>query len=158
MSSESLRKRLAEATPGPWEWVSCETRGAAFLQDQRLTGAGWIPVRDKWGTIINPEPVVLCAEADGYEVDSVGIDVRHADADLIAHAPTDLALALEVIEALRAAGAARDPSGWGGYSPNECGWCEASLNYADPGEEAEHEEGCEYVALMAALDAFEASP
>lgn len=70
MSSSSVRKRLQEATPGPWE-----------KEEDSLAITGPVgAARD--------DRMIIYDEGGHSE----------EDADLIAHAPTDLALALDVIE------------------------------------------------------------
>ena len=77
MSSESLRKRLEAATPGPWEAINAKTRSDV------VSGLRQTPSRYLVAKIGEP----------GHD--------QHFDADLIAHAPTDLAAALKVIERLK---------------------------------------------------------
>ena len=72
MSAESLRARLAAATPGPWEGL--------------LVGV----VGDEERTYVAP-------------FDNERQAPKPADADLIAHAPTDLALLLAVFDAAKEA-------------------------------------------------------
>jgi hypothetical protein len=69
MSTESLRARLEAATPGPWK--------------ARYSG---------------PELYVFGPRGDLAQIHGPENEAAH-DADLIAHAPTDLAAALEVVEA-----------------------------------------------------------
>ena len=80
MTRESIRDRLAKATPGPW-------------------------VAD--GKTVHFDPVVL-GEAEGYDepyllsrAGTIYDEGGHtaADADLIAHAPTDIAALLAVADA-----------------------------------------------------------
>lgn len=79
MSSESVRGRLDAATPGPWI-----AAGAATWRSARLDWRGRIydnrnALVARQSGVANPDP-----RPDSY---------------LIAHAPTDLAAALDVIEA-----------------------------------------------------------
>ena len=90
MSSESVRKRLEAATPGPWrpkDWEGAFTidaigtrinrRGREVETVQDVVG----PSSNDWGMF--------------------GTIDRTEDAELIAHAPADLAAALKVIEAAK---------------------------------------------------------
>ncbi|MHB8188954.1 MAG: hypothetical protein ACYDHP_00710 [Ferrimicrobium sp.] len=72
MSTESLRKRLAEATSGPWKVSSCRTMA---------TGDEY-GVNGPHGEVILPTPYI-CVE----------------DTEFIAHARTDLEVLLELAEA-----------------------------------------------------------
>ena len=94
MSIETISRRLQAATSAPWTW----TAGADAGYPQHVQG--------------NNDGLVLIAET--YDGDPDGPPVH---ADLIAHAPTDLAAAVEVavkstkaIEALLRVLAARGPS------------------------------------------------
>lgn len=93
MSIDSVRKRLEAATPGPW-WIGPSRRGfemhiGAGAFDEYAHGSRWPAVHG--GTyVVSPG-----REGDG------GIDDT-ANADLIAHAPTDLAALLKVAEAAQA--------------------------------------------------------
>lgn len=83
MSVDSVRKRLEAAAPGPWE--AYDANGG----EQRPM---WCVANDAFH---NPsaddnEPWIAVEIRTGYR----------ADAELIAHAPTDLAAALKVIEAV----------------------------------------------------------
>lgn len=115
MSLESARKRLDAATPGPWE-----SRGEQIGNDLHFG-----PMKTTY---------VDTAEGNLFAVSGMPV----ADADLIAHAPTDLAAALKVIEAAKGLMSwTRELGPHGGYSyvPNVV---ERSL--------------------LVALDAFEALP
>lgn len=112
VSSESLRRRLEAATPSEWK---------------AATGRG------KYGVIGTTD-----AEGRSYclaVLSAVPATHRKADAELIAHAPTDLRLALDVIEAAHE---------WQGliYCINSWPPCNDCC-------------GCH---LKAAFDAFEAAP
>ncbi len=76
MSIESVRKRLAEATPGPWAWAA--GGGTAFVQTKNPS-----PVYPRNIAVLSPS------------------DRDLKDSWLIAHAPTDLALLLAVAEAAK---------------------------------------------------------
>ena len=83
MSTESLQARLAAAAPGPWELhPQWENSLEVFFQPEWET--------DSDGSIN--------AWNDQGRIYDEGGHTR-ADAELIAHAPTDLAAALKVIEA-----------------------------------------------------------
>ena len=83
MSLESVRKRLEAATPGrPWE-IKTDDRYAADRRVAMLTES--------------PQVDVVCAQGSKADPDAL------ADADLIAHAPTDLALLIDVAEAAQLA-------------------------------------------------------
>lgn len=76
----SIRRRLRAATPGPWRYDGCS------VTDQRRTGDSfsmeWIP--------------------NGIAVSDERVNMRiDADAELIAHAPADLAMLVAEIERLR---------------------------------------------------------
>lgn len=123
MSLESVRKRLAAATPGPWQSnISYHVDGDDEVV-KHITA----------GTDDNTVAVMGC--------DFTSSD---ADADLIAHAPTDLRLALAVVEAARdlvddlqyTARSEQDGSWW----PSE-----------------PHPDSCQAMILRA-LGAFEAAP
>lgn len=98
MSIESVRKRLAEATPGPWRSHPNPAYGGPLEKappphyirtaDSADSGPG-----DPWGS----EGAVVSVEGD-----ECGGVWNKADADLIAHAPTDLRLLLDVVEATSA--------------------------------------------------------
>jgi len=76
VSVESVRARLDAATSGPWAMRAHD--GCATVIAPSLT----MP----WDTVV-------------YADDSGHPRTSESDADLIAHAPTDLRLALDVIEA-----------------------------------------------------------
>jgi hypothetical protein len=80
----AIRARLAAATPGPWR---VHSRGDVALIDPRQWPA-WAVADDPDGGEDDFERLVAEATA--------------ADADLIAHAPTDLAALLDEVERLRA--------------------------------------------------------
>lgn len=79
MSAESVCKRLELATPGPWIKKGLAAYAYPGQGDTNRLPATCITVSDS---------------RNGYK--TVNVD---ADTDLIAHAPTDLAAALRVIEA-----------------------------------------------------------
>ncbi|MDE2096433.1 MAG: hypothetical protein KGL39_04245 [Patescibacteria group bacterium] len=78
MTIESIKKRLAEATPGPWELVKAPV-------PRNYPGDPWIDLY----------PV----ERGGGTVYIARFEYAEGDADLIAHAPTDLAALIRVAEA-----------------------------------------------------------
>lgn len=89
---EEIRERLAKATSGPWEW---------WAPDESLTEQGVMThahpdiQRDQSGNIVHA--VTICRGMTG--------PARAENADLIAHAPTDLAYLLarcDALEKLRA--------------------------------------------------------
>lgn len=67
-----IRARLNAATPGPWEWREWS------CGDEAITGP------DNTGFVVNVDEAT-----------------PHADADLIAHAPADIAWLLDEVERLR---------------------------------------------------------
>jgi hypothetical protein len=73
MSIESIRKRLEAAMPGPWE-----------ISDTDINGH-----------TMRVGPIA------GYDYDALMAGADDPDIQLIAHAPTDLALLLEVAEAAK---------------------------------------------------------
>ena len=83
MSIASIRSRLAEATPGPWEFDVAFNDG----DDPGAENGG-----DYWTWCL------FRAEEDG-PLGGTEWDDPTPDVDLIAHAPTDLALLLDVAEA-----------------------------------------------------------
>lgn len=68
---QEIRARLDAATPGPWEWREWS------CGDEAITGP------DNTGFVVNVDETT-----------------PHADADLIAHAPADIAWLLEKVEEL----------------------------------------------------------
>lgn len=80
MSTESLRARLDAATPGPWTVVGDDPAVSIGLEMAWVKG----PYN---------ETTDRHAEVTDY--------IEQVDADLIAHAPTDLRGALDVIEAAK---------------------------------------------------------
>ncbi len=87
MSVESVRKRLAAATPGPWTWGNS---GVTALDNEYVFWPGNIP-----GGLEDDDPASLHVGACGEHTEPQA----EANLALLAHAHTDLALALEVIEA-----------------------------------------------------------
>lgn len=73
---QPIKARLAAATPGPWEVESSETVDGSF--------------------IANMGPIMIVPYFQGMAP-------MMADADLIAHAPTDLAALVAEVERLRTA-------------------------------------------------------
>lgn len=100
MSSESLRARLAAATPGPWITVS-STDG--------VTQHYWVQAEER-----NPVDQLVVESHDGVPI--------RPDANLIAHAPTDLAAALKVIELAKAEHTMGAPDGDG------CRFCSCGIS------------------------------
>lgn len=90
MSTESVKARLAAATPGPWT--------------------------ADWTTDVWERPSLFAGHRDSYVVPGVAACGRTKggwnDATFIAHARTDLELALEVIEALRASDVSHTGTDW----------------------------------------------
>ena len=84
MSIESTRKRLEAATPGPW--------AAGPFSKRSVRRVNWPPKTSEF--------IVLSGHDYLFDIDT-GCQ-EEADAELIAHAPTDLALLLEVAEAAQA--------------------------------------------------------
>ena len=88
MSIESIKARLAAATPGPWE--------------QKWFGTG---AERKWsnspgyGAVGLPECYGVTATGGSLVVMSSEWKQGHQDVELIAHAPTDLALLLNALQA-----------------------------------------------------------
>lgn len=80
MSLESIRKRLVNATPGPWEWAA-DRGGPGYVQ------------------LYCPDEAVDEYEADVLSAEGNQVLVVETNAELIAHAPTDLALLVDVAEA-----------------------------------------------------------
>lgn len=113
MSIESVRKRLEAATPGPWE---------------RYTNPAW----DDPGYIRTPHTSDSRPRHVAYVRSDEGNPIPNAE--LIAHAPTDLRLALDVIESAKAVVSYEEV-----IAPT-------------PGCD------CPGCRLFAALDAFEAAP
>lgn len=83
MSVDSVRKRIEAATPGPWE-----TYDANEGEHRPL----WCVANDAFHNPSSDDEPWIAVEIH------VG---QREDADLIAHAPTDLAAALKVIEAAK---------------------------------------------------------
>jgi hypothetical protein len=79
VSAESIKQRLAAAEPGPWEVMPGTLYGGGYTVGRRGVAV------DDWGT-------------EEYHVKHVLVD-NAEEAELIAHAPTDLALLLTVAEA-----------------------------------------------------------
>ncbi len=81
---EEIRERLSKATPGPWEYVLEENIATHYKYKDGKHSANWI------------------AEIDHMNREDIDWDGRseqaHADADLIANAPTDIAYLLGLIE------------------------------------------------------------
>ena len=85
MSWEAIKKRLAAATPGPWDWT-----GGMMAEGSERTYAGYPQ------TIHGQHeghPVLIAQTFDGHE------DEAPPHADFIAHSPTDIAALLAVAEA-----------------------------------------------------------
>ena len=77
MSVESIKARLAAATNSPWSEIRMEHLGLSVICNAVMEGD----------------------EVAAYETVMAGTHITaEADADLIAHAPTDLALLLAVVE------------------------------------------------------------
>ncbi len=84
-SLDEIKGRLAKATPGPWY-----VRGG--LTDEESGRPGGIP------------PEVIATDLDGYESLVCAPDNRPLeDAELIAHAPTDLSKLIQALEVANAA-------------------------------------------------------
>jgi hypothetical protein len=117
---KAIRARLASATPGPWEWHAAGLDDDGALQPTNgeddalfghVSGAGWVRV-------------LTDGSARGeYTQD---IDPHGPDADLIAHAPTDLAALLALCDQLtRERDQARDEATF-----NEEKWHKAAATLA----------------------------
>ena len=76
---EPIKKRLAEASPGPWSWDCDLLRQGEYGEP-----------------VLGSEPVY-----DGGEMIGSTTVVLRTDAALIAHAPTDLAALVAEVERLR---------------------------------------------------------
>jgi hypothetical protein len=84
MSLESARARLAATTPGPWLKVGATDGDFGVLGADRAA---------------SPTSFVTPAVVSAF--DGAGIHLE-SDANFITHAPTDLAAAIDVIEAAKA--------------------------------------------------------
>ena len=95
MSIESVRKRLEAATPGPWEasgWDHEEFYGA-----WKRVGPG-ASAWESYASSSQKAGLYLYSADHDYRGDE---KVNDADAELTAHAPTDLALLLAVVDAAK---------------------------------------------------------
>lgn len=121
---EAIRARRAAAAPGPWHWAGNTDSRNIYLASWRR-GAGRCTVMDfaRWG-MQSARPRFIDSElfmnnADEYPVWEVSpesrrrddpavyradiIDIRHPDAQLIAHAPQDIDDLLAEVDRLTAA-------------------------------------------------------
>jgi hypothetical protein len=121
MTREAIRQRLAAATPGPW----------------KKRAPGWLgPDRHKWRCVFfGPSP------DEPYTTSPL----VPADADLIAHAPTDLAALLAVADAAAMVGETHLE-----YDDGICVDCHGWPS-------GKHDEGCAVPRLLDALAALEAA-
>lgn len=124
---EAIRTRRAAATRGPWHW-SGNTDTHQIRLSSWIPGAGRCTVMDftRWGMqsarprFVDPDLMMLNADTRVvYEVAPAAtersdrrvyradiIDIRHPDAQLIAHAPQDIDDLLAEVDRLTAALAA----------------------------------------------------
>jgi len=144
MSAASIRGRLEAATPGPW-YLGQALPAPGYFEDIEVYAWDGVPLPaeadedcsllDAWADIHTTGPVATVTNYFPTE------DNWEPNADLIAHAPADLAALLDVVEAARRQ---RDTSVFGPYSAIQAYNLEADVENQQ--------------ALWAALDALEKLP
>jgi hypothetical protein len=110
---DEIKARLAASTPGPWEWT-VNLEGHAVHIVSATSGRLYVMDFVRWG-MSNAQPRFRnadCLMVPVHEVSAVveGREhhakwyrtVDHPDAQLIAHAPTDLAALVKAVEEVRA--------------------------------------------------------
>lgn len=85
---EAIRERVKAATPGPWVW---EVADATLL----ALGRAADPIYE--GHVLSAHRCGACANTDG-----LCLWPKQPDAEVIAHAPTDIAALLAEVDRLRA--------------------------------------------------------
>lgn len=117
---DAIKARLDAASPGPWRWYG-NTRYTMYLV--RWGDCGWEIVMSQTrkgmhdaalqfntdGRLVRADTLAVyevCRDATSADDPRVYrhdiVDIRHPDADLIAHAPTDIAALIAEVERLRA--------------------------------------------------------
>lgn len=105
---DEIKARVAAATPGPWEWFGNVAHHDVYLSTKDR-GRLYIMCFERWG-MRNAKPIfrrdenglgdrveeIACFEVD-YRQDFVGL--QNPEAELIAHAPTDLQDLITALEA-----------------------------------------------------------
>ncbi|PWJ22795.1 hypothetical protein ATK17_3964 [Branchiibius hedensis] len=99
---DAVKARLAAATPGPWEWIGDSFDDAEPFVCTHMTrwdehGPDLVVAADHGKTVLRAEGA-----------DWSAMSGKHADGDLIANAPTDIAALVAEVERLRAIG----PNSW----------------------------------------------
>ena len=106
---EEIRKRLEAATPGPWAWFGNTKVHSLYLATVR-GGRVYVMQFARWGMgsaaprfqvdhrMVRADTLVKYEQP--YRKDVAGIN--HADADLIANAPADIAFLLAEVDRLTA--------------------------------------------------------
>lgn len=111
VDKEAIKVRLEAATPGPWEWWGDELRAKLDL-DSPIVG----------------EPMVGgCGEPEW--------DVSAADADLIAHAPADIAALLAELELAETCAKQLRDHVRGGSSALDCDACSRAVEIWEVGND-----------------------
>ena len=89
---EDIKNRLAAATPGPWKAFRVSVGGGT-------TSGVFEPIPGAKGTENYARPITGWFNSHRRAMDS---DAQHADAELIAHAPEDIARLVKALEAVTA--------------------------------------------------------
>lgn len=121
---QDIRARLAAATPGPWTWDRSNEK-----DEWGDCGPHLVSVETEHHVWTHPAtgakreydiPVHQIITASGFDASSIGVE--NADADLIAHAPADLAALTAALDAVLSLH--RDYEGF-------CGDCGGRMDFID---------------------------